>query len=282
MKKEPRVFAIILNHNNGRLLKNCLAGVFKNDYPGLEAVVVDNGSDDGSFEFAKANFSKAVFIKNEANLGLAAGFNLGIRYALERMADYILLLRGNVEGDKDFIKKLVEAAEKEKAGIASPIIFKNGGKEVFFAGGRISWREAKYVYLQEIRTEDYFETEFVISSALLARADVFQKAGLLNEMYFMGGEDVDFSLRAQKAGLKSIVVPGSWAYCFEKTNNIENKIYWEAMARLIFFNKNVPGWAKPIVWVRLFMERAGLFLNSASGEAQAKKKAYKDFRDAKL
>ena len=112
MKNYPKVFVVVLNYNGGHFIKKCLASVFKNDYPDFEVVVVDNGSKDGSLEMAKSNFSKAVFIKNEENLGFATGNNIGIRYSLERMADYVCLLNNDTEVEKDFIEKLIETTNQ--------------------------------------------------------------------------------------------------------------------------------------------------------------------------
>jgi hypothetical protein len=65
MNSSPKIFIIVLNYNGKDVVKNCLTSVFKIDYPDFEVVVVDNNSTDGSFELAKAGFSKANFIKNE-------------------------------------------------------------------------------------------------------------------------------------------------------------------------------------------------------------------------
>ena len=114
MRKFPRVYLVILNYNGKDVLKKCLLSVFRNDYPNFEIVLVDNNSTDGSFEMAKSDFSKPSFIKNQENLGYAAGCNVGIRFALERMADYILLLNNDVEVEKDFLTRLVKVAESDE------------------------------------------------------------------------------------------------------------------------------------------------------------------------
>jgi len=138
----PKVFIIILNYNGKNTLKECLTGAFQTDYPNFEVVVVDNNSQDGSFELAKNYFPKAHFIKNEKNLGFAAGNNIGIRFALERMADYVFLLNNDAVVSKNTLSELIKAAQSEElksAGIFSPVIFKENTRKIWFAGGKINW-----------------------------------------------------------------------------------------------------------------------------------------------
>ncbi len=252
MSSYPKIFIIILNYNGKDVIKNCLTSVFKNDYPNFEVVMVDNNSTDGSFEFAKANFSKADFIKNEENLGYAAGNNAGIRFALERMADFVLLLNNDTEVEKDFLTRLADAAEKdEKIGIASPVIFNGHTRQVWFSGGKINWLTMKTIHSREVLSEDCRETSFVSGCAALIRAAVFKEIGLLDEDFFLYWEDADFSLRARRAGFKNIAVVGSRVYHFEKSEgNLKQKTYWLAISGLIFFRKNTPLMLQP--WIKFY------------------------------
>jgi GT2 family glycosyltransferase len=119
----PKIFIIILNYNGKETIKKCLDSVFYSDYSNFEVVVVDNDSKDGSFELAKSLYSKFHFIKNTKNSGFSAGNNVGIRFALEKMADYVFLLNNDAVLEKNTLSKLVEASEKETAGIFSPLIY---------------------------------------------------------------------------------------------------------------------------------------------------------------
>jgi GT2 family glycosyltransferase len=240
MKKHPKVFIILLNYNGLDVLKRCLTSVFKLDYPNLEIIVVDNNSQDGSLEMAKANFSKAIFIKNEENLGFSAGNNVGIKFALERAADFVLILNNDVEVEKNFLTQLItRVAEDEKIGLASPVIFDGQTREIWFSGGYIDWWRMKTIHRKDTQTENYFNSDFITGCAMLIRASVFQKIGLLDEDFFLYWEDADFSLRARGAGFKNVVVSASWVYHWEKSQaNLENKTYWLVISGLIFFRKN--------------------------------------------
>lgn len=287
MKKYPKVFIIVLNYNGRKVIKKCLSSVFKIDYPNLEVVFVDNNSTDGSLEMAKTNFSKATFIKNEENLGFAAGNNVGIRYALERMADYVLVLNNDTEVEKDFLTKMVEAAEKdEKIGILSPVIFQGDTKEVWFSGGIIKWLRMKSMHLDKVQTEDSYETDFVTGCSMLVKASVFKEIGLFDEDYFLYWEDADLSFRAKKAGFKNVVVSGSWVYHYERSSKHKDaKTYWLVISGLIFFKKNAGFWIKS--WLKFYLLgrrlKNWLDIRFKKNElAPMVQKAYRDFQDAKF
>jgi GT2 family glycosyltransferase len=249
----PKVFIIILNYNGKAVIKNCLKSVFKMTYPNFEVVLVDNNSTDGSLELAKANFSKINFIKNEENLGFGTGNNIGIRFALERMAEFVLVLNNDTEVDKDFLTKLIEVAQiDEKIGLLSPVIFNGHTKQTWFSGGKINWLKMRTEHIKSIKTEDYYPSSFITGCSMLVRATVFKEIGLFDEDFFLYWEDADFSHRANKAGFKNMIVTGSWVYHFEQSEKYQaNKVYWLVVSGLIFFKKNTPFWLRP--WIKIYI-----------------------------
>jgi GT2 family glycosyltransferase len=282
-KKYPKIFIIVLNYNGADVIKKCLASVLKTDYPNFEVVVVDNDSSDGSLEMAKANFSKAHFIKNEANLGFSAGNNIGLRFALERMADYVLLLNNDTEVEKDFLTKLVAVAEAdEKIGVASPIIFDGNSRQIWYSGGEIKWLKMKALNARSASVAESYETDFITGCAMLIKAAVFKRVGLLDEDYFLYWEDADFSVRTRRAGFKNIVVAGAWVYHFEKSeSNLKNKTYWLVVSGLIFFKKNAPSALRPWFWAYVYLRRAKNWLDiifKRNELAPTVQKAYRDFK----
>jgi GT2 family glycosyltransferase len=283
----PKVFIIILNYNGKDILKKCLLSVFKNDYPNFEIVLVDNNSTDGSLETAKADFSKAHFIKNEENLGFSAGNNIGIRFALERMADYILLLNNDVEVEKDFLSHLISIAqENREVGVLSPLIFDGNTRQVWFSGGIISWLRMKSFHKKTTKKKDFYESSFVTGCAMLVKKEVFKKIGLFDEDYFLYWEDADFGLRAGKAGFKKVVVTSSWVYHFEKSQkNKENKTYWLVISGLVFFRKNTPAYLRLWMIFYLSLRKIKNYADILIGKnklAPIVRRAYKDFKNDKI
>jgi len=283
MHTTPKVFIIVLNYNGRDVLKNCLKSVFRINYPNFEVVVVDNASTDGSLESVKADFSKAHFIKNETNLGFSTGNNIGIRFALEKMADFVLLLNNDTEVESNFLQELVTASlADEKIGISSPKIFKDRSENIWFAGGEINWLKMKTAHENHCPVSSKpYETGFISGCAMLIKKEVFKKIGLFDEDFFLYWEDTDFSVRAQRAGFKTVVIPTATVYHFEKSeNNKPNKIYWLVLSGLLFFQKNATFplniWLKLYVFLRKIKNKRDV-KNKTSELALVVQKAYKDF-----
>jgi len=279
----PKVYAIVLNYNGGDNVVECLKSLCKSDYPSLEIVVVDNDSKDGSLETVKNLFQKYPIIKNSANLGFAAGTNVGIRFALEKFADYVFLLNNDATVETDTLSKLVEYAEKNGgSGIVSPLILKEKNGPPWFAGGKILWTKMRAIHVHYLGQKNAFFSHYASGCAMLVNRSVFKKIGLFDEDYFLYYEDADFSLRAKKENFAVSILPSAIAYHKEVSNkNNPAKIYWLVYSALIFFQKNTPGYLRPWTGTYLALRKlknayALLFTNDLN--AQLVRKAYKDFK----
>lgn len=282
MEKIPKVFIVVLNYNGGELIKNCLKSLQKVDYSNLELLVIDNNSSDDSVAMIEKKFPEIKIIKNEKNIGFAGGNNIGIDFALKNEADYVLLLNQDTEVEPDFLSKLIKEGEKDqKIGLLSPLIFWKRTKQVWFSGGKINWWNMKTFHKFNLVKGDSFETSFLTGCSLLIKRSVLEKIGLLDDIFFLYWEDVDYSVRAKKAGFKIKVVPRSIIYHFEASNDLnKNKVYWLVLSGLIFFKKNTSGILRLWVWffvqlrkLKNWMDRIFKKNNLAEGVF----KAYKDF-----
>lgn len=224
-----KVSLIILNWNGIKDTLECLSSVKKSvvsDFS-LEIIVVDNNSHDNSIEKIKKSFPEVIIIENKNNLGFAEGNNQGIKFAIERKSDFIILLNNDTYVDHNFIKEIVNSANINKSfGIISPKIYfapnfeyhcerykeEERGRVIWYAGGRIDWKNILFSHkgvddLDNSQFNKEEETDFATGCAMLIRREVFEKVGLLNEKYFIYLEDVDLCIRARKAGYKIIYQP---------------------------------------------------------------------------
>lgn len=208
-----KIFIIILTFNNektiGDLLEsvNPLVGIFK-------VVVCDNNSKDETISRVK-KFKFVKIIKNKENLGYAGGNNVGIKYALKNGADFVFILNPDTLLKNDFLTNFRENTslllENNKIGIIGPKIYDNEGK-IWSVGGRVD-KERYSAYLVGYGKDDMGQynvdnnIDYVSGTAIIVRKDVFEKIGLLREDYFLYYEDVDFCLRARKAGFGICIDP---------------------------------------------------------------------------
>ena len=140
-KDQPWVSIIILNWNGLEDTIECLESLRGITYPNYEIIVVDNGSEGNDVKILQARFGGYIhIIKNDNNYGFAKGNNIGMRYALQREAEYILLLNNDTTVAPDFLSELVNVAESDpKSGLLGPkVYFYYEPDVIWFAGGRIS------------------------------------------------------------------------------------------------------------------------------------------------
>ena len=210
----PRVAVVVLSYNGRDLTLSCLESLRAGDWPETEIVVVDNHSEDDSVAAIRREAPEVTLIENDANLGFPGGCNVGIRHALERGGDYLLLLNNDATVAPDCIRRLVQAAEEEGAArILCPLVYyANPPDRIWYAGS--GWDPARicnggYRGRGE-RDVGQFDgirpTGMATGAAVLIAREVLEKIGLLDEALFLQAEDVEFSARATAAGFGISVV----------------------------------------------------------------------------
>lgn len=275
--KHPKVFVIVLNYNGKRTISRCLKSIYRSDYPNFEIVVADNASRDGSLEIVRKEFQTTHVILNHSNLGFAAGNNIAIRFALEKFADYVLLLNNDAYIEPKTISALVSRAQEDnKIGMLNPLILNSEGK-IWFEGGKIDWLKMKTLHL---RPENEKTSEYLCGCALLVSKEVFRKIGLFDEKFFLYYEDADLSLRAKKAGFSLVIDCNTKIIHDEQSESTgPQKIYWLVLSGIIFFKKHTPFFLKPWIYFYLMLRKLKNTRDLAGGEnkvASAVKRAFDD------
>jgi GT2 family glycosyltransferase len=211
----PSIAVIVLTWNGRDLTLDCLASLERITTPNVRVIVVDNASSDGTVAaIAQHHGGRVTVIANTANLGYAGGNNAGIRRALEEGADFVLLLNNDTVVDPGFAGRMADALLADPgAGVAGPkIYYFDPPDRIWFAGGEVSlWRgTARHIGIRETDHGQYDApraVDYVSGCALLARREVFERVGLLDESYRAYFEDADFCLRAARAGFAVRYVP---------------------------------------------------------------------------
>ncbi len=213
----PLVISVVLTWNNFEDTDECLESVVLQRYAPHKVVLVDNGSRDGSLEKLRDKWSGQLeLVENPSNLGVAAGYNAGIRAALALGAGYVALLNNDVVLDPCLIDALAGPFEdRPKTAICSPVIvYLDRPKSVWFARGvynrflgysRHAFLSQPLASLSNLLGRT-FESDYIpLCSALISRP-AFEAVGLLDDRFFAGHEDVDWCLRAQAAGYRCVVL----------------------------------------------------------------------------
>jgi len=230
---KPNVFIVLLNWNRPKLTIACLESIKKIKILNfrLSVIIIDNNSQDDSFvrinKYLSNNTKLDVkFLVNKDNLGFAGGNNIGINYALENNADFVLILNNDVEIESGLIENLLKVANKEKRiAVVTPKIYfapgfefhrkrykkRDRGKVIWAAGGEIDWKNVygKNRGVDEVDEGQYNKTnqvDFASGACMMVSADYLKKLNGFDEKYFMYLEDTDLCIRVRNLGGKIIYV----------------------------------------------------------------------------
>ncbi|MFQ5640712.1 MAG: glycosyltransferase family 2 protein, partial [bacterium] len=246
--KQPKVALVIVNWNKKQDVLDCLQSIQSLEYCNYKTFVVDNNSSDGSVDAIRENFANIKIICNPENLGGSGGFNRGIEAAGSIEPDYFYLLDNDVILDSGALSSLVDFLEKNKrAGIAGSKIYTFSDPDVIWClGGRINWWQGKTIHISagekdKGQFQKPIEVDYVPACSLLVRHEVVEKVGMLDERFFVYGDDADFCTRVKRAGYKVLCVPFSkiWHKASNSKGNVSPFIlYYYFRNNLLFMKKN--------------------------------------------
>jgi len=211
--RPPDITVIVLNYNGRDLTPACLQSV----PPGVETIVVDNGSKDGSADEIATQFPGATLVRNAVNRGFAAAVNQGL--ALGR-GKYFCLLNNDARLTPEALAILARALDEHPdVGIVAPqLVHEDGRAQHSFDNfpslatvflnksllrllfpGRFPSKNRKFAEPRDV--------ESVIGACLLVRRGLIDRIGPLDEAYFFFVEETDWCLRARDAGSRVVFVP---------------------------------------------------------------------------
>lgn len=211
-----RAAAVVVTYDALPWLERCLESL-----RGVDTVVIDHGSSDGTPAFVQERFPHVPLVEQE-NLGLAAGWARGIE---ETEGDYVLLLNSDAWLVGDALSRLVAVADRRaRAAIVGPkLLNPDGTLQRSVRGFPTAWRLAtEYLYLRKLAPrsralnafygagfdhESEFEAEFLMGACLLVRRAAIAEVGLPDASYFLFSEEVDWCWRFHQAGWSVVFTP---------------------------------------------------------------------------
>ncbi|MBN1997361.1 glycosyltransferase family 2 protein [candidate division KSB1 bacterium] len=248
------VSIIIINYNTKKLLIDCIRSVYrfvKNI--SFEIIVVDNSSSDGSVPAVKQEFPNLVIVENSENVGFAPANNQAINIAAGKN---ILLLNSDTILLNNAVKKMTDYLNSNpEAGIVGPKVL---NKDRTIQSSYSRFPNLKYEVLRAFRMEAWyvrhriqsdkrieqgipFQVDWVTGCCFLIRTSVVDQIGLLDESYFLFNEEVDWSLRATKAGWKIYYIPEALIIHLGGQSTSKNPYFYlihRYKTRLYFYKKH--------------------------------------------
>ena len=271
------IVVIILTYNQRQKTLKCLSTLFAGVDTPFKVLVWDNHSQDDTLAAIKATFPEVSTHYSQSNLGVAGGRNASGGMAIRDLGStHLLFLDNDIEVEAGFVKALYEPFEVD-TGLGQTqaklrflhdrsLINDGGGAQISF----VFWR-VKPVGFGEPDRGQYDVPHPCIScgGAMMVRSDVFQQLNGFDPLFGpFGPEDLDFSLRLQKAGYKAMYIPKAVGY--HQVSHTYGEGYSEDYARhksrhwLLFMRRHASVWQKiafylfgaPILAVQVFIREA--------------------------
>lgn len=269
-----KLSVIIVNYNVKAFLEQALLSVQKamQKVP-TEVFVVDNDSVDGSVQMVQEKFPWVRLIANKKNVGFSAANNQGIK---ESTGEYVLLLNPDTVVEESTFEKIVRFMDEHpeagglgvrmidgkgkflpesKRGLPTPAVafYKMCGLAKLFPKSKVFGR----YHLKYLDEHETHEVEVLAGAFMLIRREALDKIGLLDETFFMYGEDIDLSYRITKGGYKNYYFPETTIihYKGESTKKTSvNYVFVFYRAMVIFAQKHYKG--SNAQWFSLFINIA--------------------------
>lgn len=252
-----KLSVIIVNYNVKFYLEQCLHSVAK-AAEGIEheVFVVDNKSSDGSVEYIRSRFPDVIILENESNEGFACANNQAIQCAF---GEYLMLLNPDTILSEDTLRTCLDFMDshrdvgaagvkmlrndgtfalESRRGIPTPFtsLCKMSGLCTLFPKSRLFGR----YYMQYLDADSANPIEVISGACMFIRQETIKKSGLLDEDFFMYGEDIDLSYRLLRTGMRNYYIPTRILHykgeSTEKSSYRHVYVFYQAM--LIFFSKH--------------------------------------------
>jgi hypothetical protein len=207
----PHVVLLILTWNRRDDALRCVASLPRLTYADVTPVVIDNASADNTVAALRAARPDLEIIANPRNLGYAGGNNVGLRRALARGADYVLLINSDTEVTPGLVSELVRVAESDPriAVVGCRNLLLEDPTRLWGAWGTLTWGPFA------VRSDGAGEpdgpvwhgtrdVDVAIGNGYLWRRAALEQVGLLDETLFGYHEDVDWCVRARRAGWRVV------------------------------------------------------------------------------
>lgn len=247
--RDPFISIITINFNNVKVTCEFLESTKNLTYTNFEIIVVDNASNENPISVISRNYPEVKLIINDKNLGFSGGNNTGITAA---KGDYLFIVNNDTEVTPDLFEKLLAPFQKDNSiGVVSPKIKYFAHPDIIQYAGFTTINpftgRNKCIGDHEIDKGQHDSpgyTPYAHGAAMFVKKEVIERAGTLADIFFLYYEELDWSVRIQKAGYRIYFEPQAIIYHKESLSVGKNsvlKTYYLTRNRILFMRRNVSG-----------------------------------------
>ena len=219
------IYTIIVTYNAIQWIEHCLDCLSHSTIP-TTPIVIDNGSTDGTRNFIPTHYPQAVWLPQDKNLGFGQGNNVGIRYAIEHQADYVLLLNQDAYLHADAIELMLKANKPHS--LISPVHLNGDGTKLDSSFRYlISSCEKQHIIDEALIRHTVcplYAVGMISAACWFIPASVLKEIGGFNPLFFHYGEDDNFHQRIEYHGIKTYLVTDAYI-CHDRGEHGNLKVF---------------------------------------------------------
>ncbi|CAH8248965.1 glycosyltransferase family 2 protein [Paenibacillus melissococcoides] len=298
---------IIVNYNTKQLTLNCIESVYRSvtDFQ-YEVILIDNASRDDSVQVFRQQCPQVELIANEQNLGFSKANNQGMQIAKGR---YVLLLNSDTVIQPDTLDVMIRFMDEhpEVGASGCKVVLPDGSLDkacrrgfptpaaTFFYVSRLSKLFPKNprinaYHREDLNPDEAYPIDCLIGAFMMVRREAIDQVGMLDEQFFMYGEDVDWCYRIKQAGWVNYYYPKTQIIHYKRASsrNKPYKITYE-FHRAIYvlynkhFKKKYPFWVTALMYAgigaKLGLAMLMNVLSRAGASLRPSKPAYSNKKD---
>lgn len=201
------VYIVTPVFNRKEFTENYLRALSNQTNTNFKVIIVDDGSTDGTAEMVKKEFPDVILLKEKGDLWWTESTNIGVRYALEKNADYIMTLNDDTLPEPDYMEQMINGVIEQPNALLGATAIDADSNNIIYGGTWFHWKTHRYENIIDGLSKDQYtglhEVNTFPGRGLLIPTKVFSSIGLYDSMNFpQTYADIDFTARAVNAGFK--------------------------------------------------------------------------------